>query len=137
MAKDKAVDVATPSSSKKDKKDKKRKHSEVAAIDDSTLVETPAKKEKKDKKEKKKEKRKSEVAEVDDGGVEMEVHDEEEDRKEDVKSDVPLAALVPFANPLCGEKEQKKVLKGVKKGKSPRLRPACALSRGTKAPFPC
>lgn len=136
MAKDKAVDVATPSSSKKDKKDKKRKHSEVAAIDDSTLVETPAKKEKKDKKEKK-EKRKSEVAEVDDGGVEMEVHDEEEDRKEDVKSDVPLAALVPFANPLCGEKEQKKVLKGVKKGKSPRLRPACALSRGTKAPFPC
>lgn len=136
MAKDKAVDVATPSSSKKDKKDKKRKHSEVAAIDDSTLVETPAKKEKKDKKEKK-EKRKSEVAEVDDGGVEMEVPDEEEDRKEDVKSDVPLAALVPFANPLCGEKEQKKVLKGVKKGKSPRLRPACALSRGTKAPFPC
>lgn len=136
MAKDKAVDVATPSSSNKDKKDKKRKHSEVAAIDDSTLVETPAKKEKKDKKEKK-EKRKSEVAEVDDGGVEMEVHDEEADRKEDVKSDVPLAALVPFANPLCGEKEQKKVLKGVKKGKSPRLRPACALSRGTKAPFPC
>ena len=36
-----------------------------------------------------------------------------------VKTDgeIPLAALVPFANPLCDEKSGKKVLKTVKKGK--------------------
>ena len=37
---------------------------------------------------------------------------------EDVKTEVPLGALVPFANPLCDDKAGKKVLKSVKKGKS-------------------
>lgn len=36
-----------------------------------------------------------------------------------VKSAPLLGALVPFANPLAEEKVQKKVLKGVKKGKPP------------------
>lgn len=36
-------------------------------------------------------------------------------------SEVPLAALVPFANPLCDDKAGKKVLKSVKKGMSPRF----------------
>lgn len=33
-----------------------------------------------------------------------------------VGSEVPLGALVPFANPLCDDKAGKKVLKTVKKG---------------------
>jgi hypothetical protein len=37
---------------------------------------------------------------------------------EDEKKPIPLLALVPFANPLCGDKEGKKVLKSVKKGMS-------------------
>ncbi|EMC99220.1 hypothetical protein BAUCODRAFT_55619, partial [Baudoinia panamericana UAMH 10762] len=39
----------------------------------------------------------------------------------------PLAALVPFANPLCDEKAQKKVLKSVKKAAKSK-----ALKRGVK-----
>lgn len=135
MAKDKTEDHAKKE--KKEKKDKKRKHAEV--IDDadsepvvSTLAETPAKKDKKEKKERKDKKRKSSsgaAIDVDaDGDVTIadasvvEVKDDEEDEKKIVvKSEVPLAALVPFANPLCDEKSQKKVLKGVKKGQSVHL----------------
>ena len=43
--------------------------------------------------------------------------DEDEEKKPVVMAEAPLAALVPFANPLCDDKSQKKVLKSVKKGK--------------------
>jgi len=111
MAKDKSeADV----SAKKEKKDKKRKSSE--AFDTPAAInEQPAatKKEKKSKKERKPAEDVEEIvpdtAKAEDG--------EENKKAEAVKLDIPLAALVPFANPLCDEKAQKKVLKGVKKGK--------------------
>lgn len=112
MAKDKSeADL----SAKKEKKDKKRKSSE--AFDTPAAInEQPAatKKEKKSKKERKPAEDVEEIvpdtAKAEDG--------EENKKAEAVKLDIPLAALVPFANPLCDEKAQKKVLKGVKKGKS-------------------
>lgn len=108
MAKDKTeAEIAA----KKEKKDKKRKLEEVEDVE----AVTP-------KKEKKK-KRKSEAAAENDESV-MDVDGqslvkvEEADDKKDEKAvvAVPLAALVPFANPLADEKAQKKVLKTVKKG---------------------
>jgi H/ACA ribonucleoprotein complex subunit 2 len=71
------------------------------------------------KKEKKEKKRKTSeedttVMEVDDKSL---VQVEEADDKKTVLA-IPLAALVPFANPLADDKSQKKVLKSVKKGKS-------------------
>jgi hypothetical protein len=105
--------------SKKEKKEKKRKHSEVEDAEVQVVAER--------KKDKKDRKRKSTDL---DGDVTMDtspgtgiavVKDEEEDEDEKKvieKEEVPLAALVPFANPLCDEKAQKKVLKGVKKGKT-------------------
>lgn len=110
MAKDKTeAEIAA----KKEKKDKKRKLEEVEDVE----AVTP-------KKEKKK-KRKSEAAAENDESV-MDVDGqslvkiEEADEKKDEKAvvAVPLAALVPFANPLADEKAQKKVLKTVKKGKA-------------------
>ena len=117
MAKDKSIDSdAVIKKEKKDKKEKKRKHSEVEEPVEVEVVHE-RKKEKKDKK------RKSTDA---DGDVTMNstagadvaaVKEESEDEKKaDAKADVPLLALVPFANPLCDEKAQKKVLKSVKKG---------------------
>ena len=109
--------------SKKEKKEKKRKHSEVEGAEVEVVAER--------KKDKKDRKRKSTDV---DGDVAMDtsevavVKDEEEDEDEKkmvVKEEVPLAALVPFANPLCDEKAQKKVLKGVKKGKTSHSRPLC------------
>lgn len=90
---------------KKEKKDKKRKHEEG---DDASSA-------KKDKKKK----RKSvdgEDAVMDEAPVVVPVKEEDGDSKDVVKVQIPLAALVPFANPLADEKQQKKVYKGVKKG---------------------
>ncbi|KAK3109596.1 hypothetical protein LTR53_016984 [Teratosphaeriaceae sp. CCFEE 6253] len=141
MAKDKTEDPSLAKKEKKDKKDKKRKHSEVepetAVAEEATPIEAPAKKEKKSKKDRKS-KTAAELAapkDVDaDGDVAIadatpvEVKDEEdEEKKEKTKVSMPLAALVPFANPLCDEKSQKKVLKGVKKAAKSK-----ALKRGVK-----
>jgi len=109
---------------KKEKKDKKRKSSELDGAEEA--VTTPAKKEKKEKKRKSTSTAEVDVApgavEVDEDGdvVVEDVKAEEgsEGKKSAVKVEIPLAALVPFANPLCDEKAQKKVLKSVKKGKN-------------------
>lgn len=104
MAKDKSeADLRE----KKEKKDKKRKREEAAA------EEVVPKKEKKDKK------RKSDAADVDANGdtiMTTATADDAEDAPSG-QSEIPLAALVPFANPLADDKAQKKVLKSVKKGK--------------------
>ena len=120
MAKEKVTDPAAEKKEKKDKKDKKRKHDEVDEVEIEIVGEKIKKKDKK---------RKSVDVDADaDGdvvvndaapGAELAVvkdEDESEDKKAVVKSEVPMAALVPFANPLCDEKAQKKVLKSVKKG---------------------
>jgi H/ACA ribonucleoprotein complex subunit 2 len=108
MAKDKS------DAEKKARKEEKRKRklSEAATVDE---VEEPvAKKEKKDKK-------KSKDVAVEDSVMDIDAtlngDDEDEDKKVVAAGDVALAALVPFANPLADDKQQKKVLKGVKKGK--------------------
>lgn len=99
---------------KKDKKDKKRKHSDAIGEDVDVV------REKKKKEKKRKSVDADVVANIDEDGdviaAESLVKAEDEDKKE-VKVEIPLSALVPFANPLCGEKEGKKVLKSVKKGK--------------------
>lgn len=93
---------------KEAKKDKKRKAEDEGAAD-----ETPRKE--------KKSKRKSEVAGDADN---MDVDTTELVTVEGASSNsatvlaIPLAALVPFANPLADDKSQKKVLKSVKKGAS-------------------
>ena len=99
---------------KKDKKDKKEKKRKLEDGGDGTSS-------KKDKK-----KRKSLDASpmpVDDSDLmhvdgQASVKVEEANGNGDAKTvvAVPLVALVPFANPLCDEKSQKKVLKSVKKG---------------------
>lgn len=88
---------------KKEKKDKKRKA-------DEDVEDVSAKKDKKKK-------RKSVDADGDavmdapvDAAVEAKDGDDEE-----AGAAVPLGALVPFANPLADEKQQKKTLKAVKK----------------------
>jgi H/ACA ribonucleoprotein complex subunit 2 len=112
MAKDKS------DAEKKARKEEKRKRklSEAATVDE---VEEPvAKKEKKDKK-------KSKDVAVEDSVMDIDAtlngDDEDEDKKVVAAGDVALAALVPFANPLADDKQQKKVLKGVKKGKKTML----------------
>ena len=118
MAKEKVTDPAAEKKEKKDKKDKKRKHDEVDEVEIEIVGEKIKKKDKK---------RKSVDVDADGDvvvndaapGAELAVvkdEDESEDKKAVVKSEVPMAALVPFANPLCDEKAQKKVLKSVKKG---------------------
>ena len=102
--------MAKESSEKKEKsgrKEKKEKRSETEGVHKS-------KKDKKDKKDQKS---------ADDGNVSTALMDSPDDEKAvipnggvPVKTDLPLGALVPFANPLAGEKAQKKVLKSVKKG---------------------
>ena len=85
---------------KKEKKDKKRKA-------DEDVEDVSAKKDKKKK-------RKSIDADGDavmDAAVEV---NEDADEEKAVVT-VPVGALVPFANPLADEKQQKKVLKAVKK----------------------
>jgi H/ACA ribonucleoprotein complex subunit 2 len=112
MAKDKTeADIAA----KKEKKEKKRKAEEIEDVETTT-----AKKEKKSKKEK----RKSEVAAPDDSVMDVDGQDVVKVKPAEEKDDnkaltvIPIAALVPFANPLASEKDQKKVLKSVKKGTS-------------------
>lgn len=113
---------------KKEKKDKKRKHAEIAEPDGDEAAMSAEKAAKREKKEKKRKGAAAEVVDVDAHGdaavpdaaadvTEVKEEDVEEKEKK-VKVDIPLAALVPFANPLCDEKAQKKVLKTVKKGKS-------------------
>lgn len=106
--------MATDEIRKKDKKEKKDKKRKSEDIEDGAAEPTP--------KKSKKEKRKSEVAviETQDDSV-MDVDAKAEDDKEKGSKAViavPLAALVPFANPLADDKSQKKVLKAVKKGKN-------------------
>jgi H/ACA ribonucleoprotein complex subunit 2 len=122
---------------KKEKKDKKRKHSEVVADGDEVEVVAERKKKKKDKKQKSTDTGLDAVAVVDKDGDTVladfdikDEEDEEKDKKDIIKIENPLAALVPFAHPLCNEKEGKKVLKSVKKGKtSPRIRHENRLTR--------
>lgn len=86
---------------KKEKKDKKRKA-------DEEVEDVSAKKDKKKK-------RKSVDA---DGDAVMDVSVAEVVEAKDAdeeKAVVAIGALVPFANPLADEKQQKKVLKAVKK----------------------
>lgn len=99
----------------------------------------PEKREKKDKKEKKEKKEKSDK--VTDGGIKKSKSEKKEKKKntealeaELERSEIvvpvnddavevdgavsrPVGALVPFANPLADEKQTKKLLKSVKKGK--------------------
>lgn len=85
---------------KKEKKDKKRKA-------DEEVEDVSAKKDKKKK-------RKSIDA---DGDAVMDAAVEVKEGADEEKAvvTVPVGALVPFANPLADEKQQKKVLKAVKK----------------------
>ncbi|QIW95493.1 hypothetical protein AMS68_001011 [Peltaster fructicola] len=115
MAKDKSeADLRE----KKEKKDKKRKREEAATEDAA-----PVKKEKKDKK------RKSDAADLDTNSdtIMTTAPTDDVDDTQIEKSEVPLAALVPFANPLADDKAQKKVLKSVKKAAKNK-----ALKRGVK-----
>ena len=86
---------------KKEKKDKKRKADED--VEDVSA--------KKDKKKKRKSVDADGDAVMDAPAVEVK---EDADEEKAVVT-VPVGALVPFANPLADEKQQKKVLKAVKK----------------------
>lgn len=110
---------------KKERKEakKKRKHDESAAAEDD--VEITKEQRKKDKKRKSGAEVAAPVGVDEDGDVKitdaapdtaLALKEEGNGEVAKVKVEVPLAALVPFANPLCDEKSQKKVLKGVKKG---------------------
>ena len=121
MPKDKSTDPERKE--KKEKKEKKRKHSE-AAVEDNDGIEVVS--EKKKHKEKKRKATDGPALDadgdviVDSTGGALAIKDESDDEKEEKKAvDTPLLALVPFANPLCDEKSQKKVLKSVKKGTAP------------------
>lgn len=105
--------MATDEIRKKEKKEKKDKKRKSEDLEDGAAEPTP--------KKSKKEKRKSEVAlvETQDESV-MDIDatvDEVKEKDSKAVIAVPLAALVPFANPLADDKSQKKVLKAVKKGK--------------------
>lgn len=110
--------------SEKTKDDKKSKRTSTGAVEKPEKADKAAKKDKKEKKEKRASKA-AELIDVDASEVnadvsmvdETVVKDEDEgDDKPAVNGEIPLAALVPFANPLCDEKSSKKVLKTVKKG---------------------
>lgn len=152
MAAEDEVQLKKEKKEKKEKKDKKRKSSEME-VDEAA---TPAKKEKKDKKARKSLDASTVegAADEEDGKVTMEAPsalvkgEAGEEGEGKVKVAVPISALVPFANPLCDEKNQKKVLKGVKKGEFPtfdKFSPFCFFAshiplpvlptRNTKSPF--
>jgi len=109
---------------KKEKKDKKRKHSESLPADTADAdVEVVSERKNKDKKRKSTADTEGDVTmdSVNGNSEVVKLEDDEEEEKKAVAAarlNVPLAALVPFANPLCDDKAQKKVLKGVKKGMS-------------------
>ena len=109
MGKDKSgADAAV----KKEKKDKKRKHEDV----EEDVSATP-KKEKKSKKSRKSDVADESVMDIDNTEVSVAAPAKDEEEKALVApAEVGIAALVPFANPLASEKDQKKVLKSVKKG---------------------
>ncbi|TKA73209.1 hypothetical protein B0A55_07774 [Friedmanniomyces simplex] len=163
MAKDRSEDPSSAKKEKKDKKDKKRKHTEVEPTTNTTAAEeetAPAATAEKPKKKAEKSKTTVDLTAVEqenagavdvdgDGDIAVtdapvEVKDEDGDGEEKkdkakVKVEVPLAALVPFANPLCDEKAQKKVLKGVKKGRHNLPPPSLSLllysTRSTLDPY--
>nr|POE80828.1 h/aca ribonucleoprotein complex subunit 2 [Quercus suber] len=116
------AEAAARKAAKKEEK-KKRKHSEVAAADDAA----PLKKEKKDKKRKSSSAVDGDVSMADSIAIKDDEDDEVEAKQNGVQELKVEAALVPFANPLCDEKSQKKVLKGVKKAAKSK-----ALRRGVK-----
>jgi H/ACA ribonucleoprotein complex subunit 2 len=89
--------------SKKDKKEKKEKSAEQVEALLEQAVEGKASKAKKEKKE-------AEPAKDDEEGDDVEM-------EEKPSSIIPKEALVPFCNPLADEKQTKKVLKSVRKGK--------------------
>lgn len=98
--KEKRASTTSEAGIKKEKKDKKRKSTDATTQLLNTLeTEKPGS-----------------VAVDEDGDVIVDA--EPVESKQDLIS-VPLAALVPFANPLCDEKSGKKVLKTVKKGMLP------------------
>lgn len=105
MAKDKSE--AEKRERKEAKKDKKRKAEDDG--DDSPRKE-------------KKSKRKSEGAAIEESAMDVDGGESlvqvETTANSAAVLAIPLAALVPFANPLADDKAQKKVLKGVKKGSS-------------------
>ncbi|SMR42501.1 unnamed protein product [Zymoseptoria tritici ST99CH_3D1] len=110
MAKDK---------SESEKRERKELKKEKRKRDDGE-EQTP----KKDKKEKKRKTSEDDTVMDVDGASLVQVEDG--DDKKTVLA-IPLAALVPFANPLADDKSQKKVLKSVKKAAK-----AKALKRGVK-----
>lgn len=111
MGKDKSgADAA-----KKEKKDKKRKHEDV----EEDVAATP-KKEKKSKKARKSDVADDSVMQIDNTEVSVvaaaPAKEEEKEKALLAPAEVGIAALLPFANPLANEKDQKKVLKSVKRG---------------------
>lgn len=104
MAKDKSE------KEKKVKSEKKEKRQSTDGVD---------KKEK--KREKKDRKSTTSIADEDvtmvDADVDGETLIDGATNGETTSAEIPLSALVPFANPLCDDKTTKKVLKTVKKGK--------------------
>jgi H/ACA ribonucleoprotein complex subunit 2 len=103
MAKDKSE------KSSKERKEKKEK---------TRSAENGVKKEKKHNKERK-EKVISDVAEKVAERLQENIESEEDIAMADVDATAPIiGALVPFANPLADEKQQKKILRTVKKGMS-------------------
>lgn len=98
------------SKEKSDKKEKKEKK----VSDDGV------KKEKKEKKDKKRKSLDAATAAVEDDAAVVAVDADGDvivDLQPSAAGAIPAAALVPFANPLADDKNGKKVLKTVKKGK--------------------
>lgn len=98
---------------------KEKKHSSKHAEEDGV---------KKSKKEKKSRKsvdaNEASVLEEDEGDVTVMTNGDAMDVDGDeskvaAKKELLIGAMVPFANPLADEKTMKKVLKGVKRGRSP------------------
>src|SRR5580698_4597318 len=114
---------------KKDKKEKKEKKEKRSEEDGVKKVKSD-----KDKKDKKKKHKETEAALVEQAGQEAAIlpirstnesdDDEEEAMDLDVEKVIITSALVPFANPLADEKQTKKLLKVVKKGKCKATRKA-------------
>lgn len=108
----------TMAKDRSEKKEKKEKRKSVDGV----------KKEKKDKKERKSIDATTALAADDETMVDAtEVSVVDQDGDEAV-AEVPVGALVPFANPLCDDKAGKKVLKTVKKGMQ-KISPIFALPR--------
>lgn len=101
------------SSEKADKKDRKKDKKEKK----SKTADDGVKKEKKEKKSKKSKGVTDALAEKLEEPYAATAGADDEMEGIEVVRNVPASALVPFANPLADEKQTKKVLKAVKKGK--------------------